>query len=237
MTESWRSDNSPGLIAELSFRLRGGPRRAWHWISDRLRDSQYDREFGISSSPRKQLTGSSLSSPEFVHYQAVSYSDMRDVLALLAIGPSDVFVDFGSGMGRAICLAATYPFRAVIGLELSSELCQLSRHNLDQARAKLQCRNVQIIEGNAVDYEVPDAVTVFFFFNPFRGSVLAQVLENIARSVRRSPRAIQLLFYGTVSSEHFRLQAAKHEWLKLSSKTILRTGAVALLYRNAESSS
>ncbi len=171
MTESRPSKTPPGVLAELLFRFRGGPRRTWHWIVDRLRDGHYDREFGIHSSPQKQLTRSSLPSAEFVHYQAVSYSDMREVLDSLAIGRSDVFLDFGSGMGRAICLAATHPFRAVVGVELSPGLCEIARHNLHLVQAKLLCRNVRVIEGNAVDYEIPDASSIFFLFNPFRGSV------------------------------------------------------------------
>lgn len=221
-------------VAEVFFRLRRGPRRTWHWIADRLRDSQYDREFGISSSPKIQLKEPGLTSPELVHYQAVSYGDMRELLQLLAIGPSDVFLDYGSGMGRAVCLAATYPFKSVIGVEISAELCGIARRNLSQARGKLRCRDVRILEGDAADYQIPDEASVFFFFNPFRGSVLSKVLDNIARSVRESSRKIQVIFYGTVSSEHFRAQAGKHAWLSLTSETVLRTGAVVLLYVNTE---
>ncbi len=222
------------LLAELAFRLRGGPRRTTRWIVDRLRDHQYDQEFGITSSPQPQLTATSLTSPELVHYQAVSYSDMRELLQLLAIGPSDVFLDYGSGMGRAVCLAATYPFRTVIGVELSPELCEIARHNLSRARGKLRCRDVRILEADAADYEPPGEASIFFFFNPFCGSVLARVLYNIARSVRKSPRKIKIVFYGTVSSNHFRAQAAKHEWLKLNGETVLGTGAVVLFYASTD---
>lgn len=223
------------LLAELVFRSRGGPRRIWCWIADRIRDSQYDRQFGITSSPQPQLTDHVFASPELVHYQAVSYSDMRELLRLLVIGPSDVFLDYGSGMGRAVCLAATYPFKTVIGVEISAELCGIARRNLSHARGKLLCGDVRILEGDAADYQIPDEASVFFFFNPFYGSVLARVLDNIARSVRKSPRKIQMVFYGTVSSDHFRAQAARHEWLKLSAETVLWTGAVVLLYVNPDS--
>ena len=224
------------VCTELRFRLRRGPRRTWRWIADRLRDGQFDREFGISSSPHKQLTRSGLPSAEFVPYQAVSYSDMREVMELLAIGPSDVFLDFGSGMGRAVCVAATYPLKAVVGIEISPELCSIARHNLSQASGKLLCRDVWIVERDAVDYEIPGEASVFFLFNPFRGSVLARVLDNIARSVRESPRKMQVIFYGTVSSEHFRAQATKHEWLELDTETTLETGATVLVYVNADNS-
>ncbi len=222
-----------GPLSELLFRLRRGPAKTWRWISDRLRDSRYDAEFGISSSPSNESKQSELECPEFVHYQAVSYSDMREILERISIHWSDIFVDFGSGMGRAVCLAATYPFRAVIGVEISPELSEIARRNLNRVRHKLESREVRIVECNATAYDIPDTASVFFFFNPFRGSVLAQVLQNIARSLQKSPRRVRVLFYGTVSSKHFRTQAAKHEWLHLSSETVLGTGAILLLYRNA----
>ncbi|MBV8867136.1 MAG: class I SAM-dependent methyltransferase [Acidobacteriaceae bacterium] len=234
MTKPRGHSNLAALLAELVFRLRGGPLRTSRWIADRIRDHRYDREFGISSSAQPQLKYTGLTSPDSVHYQAVSYSDMRELLTLLAIGPSDVFLDYGSGMGRAVCLAATYPLRGVIGVEISPELSSIARRNLDQARDKLLCRDVRIVQSNAADYEPPSEVSIFFFFNPFHGSLLARVLDNVARSLRNSPRNIQIIFYGTVSSYHFRAQAAKHEWLKLSAETVLRTGAVALLYLNAD---
>ena len=234
MTKPLSSYKSTGRLAELLFRFHKGPRRTCRWLVDRLRDRQLDRAFGILSSPPPEIRKLPPSA-EFVRYQAVSYSDMREVIELLAIGPSEVFLDYGSGMGRAVCLAATYPFRTVIGIEISRDLCALANHNLNKVRDKLQCRDVRFLEKNAQEYKIPEAVTIFFFFNPFRGSVLTEVLDNIARSVREAPRKVRVVFYGTVSTRHFRIHAARHGWLKLASETVLRTGAVVLIYVNTNS--
>ena len=40
------------------------------------------------------------------------------------------FVDVGSGKGRALLLASDYPFREIIGVELSPELDRVARANI-----------------------------------------------------------------------------------------------------------
>ena len=92
-------------------------------------------------------------------------------------------------MGRALCLAALYPFRSVIGVELSPELCKIAQQNVDRIKAKLRCQDVQIVNGNAIKYKVPSDVSIIYFFNPFVGEVMRKVLDNIALSLRAAAGA------------------------------------------------
>ncbi len=222
------------LPAELLFRLRAGPLCVWRWIADRLTDQRSDRLFGISSS-RAGTNDSELISPEFVRYQAVSYRDMREILNGLAISQHDVFLDFGCGLGRAVCLAATYRFSAVTGVEISPRLCELARRNLQAVQPKFRCPEVQVIQANAIEYEIPPNVSVVFFFNPFTGATLRKVLDNIDQSLHDSPRKLRILFYGTVSTEAFRKEAASQRSLRLQAETRLKTGARALTYTAGDS--
>jgi precorrin-6B methylase 2 len=215
---------------EILFRTRRGAWKMWRWAADRLLDRQLDRRFGIVSSQRRSTTELGLSSPDFVQYQPVSYPDMREILGQLRITNDDVFLDYGSGMGRAVCLAATYPFRSVLGLEISTELCQIARRNVQRVQNKLRCKKIEIIQANALDYLVPADASIIFLFNPFGGAALARVLDNIGDSARHSRRKVQVIFYGTVSSIAFRQETSKRSWLKLESEMVLKTGAVALRY-------
>lgn len=222
------------LPAELLFRLRAGPLCIWRWIADRLTDRRSDRSFGISSS-MAETSKSELTSPDFVHYQAVSYRDMHEILDALAISPHDVFLDFGCGLGRAVCLAAIYPFSAVTGVEISPRLCELARRNLQAVRQKFRCPEVQVIQANAIEYAIPPHVSVIFFFNPFTGATLQRVLDNIDESLHESPRNLRILFYGTVSTEAFRKEAANHHSLRPQAEIRLKTGARALTYTAGDS--
>ena len=222
-----------GLLAELCYRLRTGPVRTANWLADRFRDAGLDRQFGIISSPRRSLKQLGFDSPYFVAYQPFSFSDLYETLNTMKFTPEDVLLDLGSGMGRVVCAAAAiHPFRAVIGVEISPELCEIARANLQRIAPKLLCSSIEIVNCNAIDYEIPLEVNIIYLFNPFSGPVLGQVFQNISASLRKHPRPITIAFYGTVSSKHFTTQAAKHTWLRLSSRHVLNTGATLLTYVN-----
>lgn len=215
------------LFAEAAFRLRSGPRSVFFWLSDRLRDRRNDRRFGIHS--LDPLTKPSpLPSPDLVAYQPVSYSDMQEILGQLAVSSADVFLDYGAGMGRALCLAAEHPFQQVIGIEISAELSACARANIRAAGRRLACQNVTVVTGDARTYEIPSAVSIIFFFNPFRAAAMEDVLRNIEASLEQTPRSLRVLFYGTRSSREFREQVRRHTRLRLARETYLKTGAVCL---------
>jgi cyclopropane fatty-acyl-phospholipid synthase-like methyltransferase len=227
-----RSSNSSEWKAELLFRVHTGIWRTFRWAADRLLDKHFDRRFGIESAERRQAEESDAHSSDFEQHQAVSYTDMRQLLDRLTIHPEDVFLDYGSGMGRAVCLAATCRFRSVLGVEISSEFCKIALRNIERVQSKLRCKDVRIVNENALTYEVPDDVSMIFFHNPFGGAALGAVLENVENSIRKSQRSLQLIFHGTLSTNRFRAEAAKRDWLALESETVLKTGALVLLYVN-----
>ncbi len=208
----------------------------WRWLTDRLSDRYLDQKFGIVSSERRSLAQLGVDLPDCIDYQPVSYSDLRKLLDSLPIRDKDVFLDFGSGMGRALCIAAMYPFRSVIGVEMSPELCAIARRNIDRIRTKLRCQDLKVVNMNAIDYQLPPDVSMIFFFNPFGGRILGKVLNNIAISLRNAPRQLSILFCGTASTDNFRSQAKTQDWLTLHSEILLPTGAVGLIYANDYSS-
>jgi SAM-dependent methyltransferase len=218
----------PGIWTELAFRLSTGPKHAWNWVMDRVLDRHLDAAFGIVTSGRS-------ASEETDHsgYQATSYRDLQALFSFLEIGTSDVLLDYGSGMGRVLCLAATFPFRTVVGIESSSALAQQARENVERVKTKLCCP-VRVVTGDAENFAVPAEVTVVYLFNPFRGEILRRVLEQVNESVRQNPRALRVIYYGTVSCERFRREAALHPWLTPERELRLPTGARALLYRTKQ---
>jgi precorrin-6B methylase 2 len=224
-----KAPKSPQWKAELLFHIRAGPWKTFRWIADRLLDKQFDRRFGIESSQRGETKGYP---PDAEQHQPISYTDMRQLLSRLTIRPEDVFLDYGAGMGRAVCLAATYRFKAVLGVEVSPELCRVAIRNLERGRPNFRCKDVRIVNANAVEYLVPTNVSVIFFFNPFGSETMEAVLDKIEDSLRQSRRNLRVIFYGTLSDTSFRGQAEKRDWLALESETVLKTGARVLHYVN-----
>jgi SAM-dependent methyltransferase len=230
----FESSSVSGLLDEIRFRLF----RPWNshlrWFYERLTDRAADAKFGIQTSERVSLSSLGLDAPDSSAYQPLSYSDLNFLLSSMPITEQDVFLDFGSGMGRAVCVAAAYPFRAVIGVEISSELCAIARNNVDRIRPRLVSENIQIINTDATDFKVPPDVTYIYFFNPFRNDVLTRVLDNVAESLQSAPRSITIVFCGTASIAEFERQAEACDWLSLQSTVQLPTGIMGLQYENSE---
>ncbi len=132
-------------------------------------------------------------------YKPSQWSVLRRTLPFEDAGADDVFLDFGSGMGRIVYQAAArYPLRRVIGVELSERLHAVAEENIERTRDRLRCRDVHLVCTDATQYAVPDDVTIIYMGNPFSGPIFAAVLDEIVASVRRNPRRLTLLYFNPV---------------------------------------
>ena len=135
-------------------------------------------------------------------YQPSGWTRLRKILPQRQVGPDDVFIDFGSGMGRVVYQAAAqYPFKRVIGVELSEQLHRIAQENIDRNRERLRCQDVELASGDVLDYEIPPDVTVAFFANPFTGPVFQKVIERLVASVDSAPRRLRLIYLNPVEEE------------------------------------
>ncbi len=106
------------------------------------------------------------------------------------------FVDVGSGKGRVVLIAARYPFRKVIGVELSEPLCQVARQNIRNAAARLNCITpIDIVHVDARTFVFPNGSCALFMYSPFIDEVADQVVNNILQSFEAEPREILILYY------------------------------------------
>jgi SAM-dependent methyltransferase/thiol-disulfide isomerase/thioredoxin/uncharacterized membrane protein YphA (DoxX/SURF4 family) len=148
---------------------------------------------------------------ERAHYEPSPLPSLRWGLRRLHPGPEDVLVDFGCGKGRVICEAARRPFARVIGVEISQSLLNAARENVERNRRRFRCQNIDLVNADATDWEIPHDMTVAYLFHPFAGAVFDHVIENIVRSIERNPRRVRLVYAGPVferniiSTGYFRL--------------------------------
>lgn len=129
-----------------------------------------------------------------VHYTPIPYRALKKLLA--SVEPKarkGVFIDWGSGLGRVVVAASAHPYREVIGVEYSPELCASARENVDRARARRKTGAVRIVNVDAREFPVPRDSTVMFFYNPFRGGLLTDVVRNIRNSWAANPRRMIFL--------------------------------------------
>jgi predicted RNA methylase len=107
-----------------------------------------------------------------------------------------VFIDLGSGKGRTLLMAADYPFRRILGVELLPALHQVAQENIRKYRGEAQkCFAVEAICGDATEFCFPAEPILLYLFNPFLESALRRMLANLEQSLRARPRAVYVLYH------------------------------------------
>jgi hypothetical protein len=174
--------------------LAGAVKSVRHLVY-RLSERYHDWRFGVSTDAYVEPDDFGIKDGECHCYSATNYRRFRQLMSHVNIRPGqDVFLDYGSGMGRVVMLAATYDFRRVIGVELSPSLNEIATRNIENARSRLRCQNVELHTVDARQFVVPPDATVFYFWSPFGGDILKTVFENIRRSVQEAPRNVTILY-------------------------------------------
>jgi predicted RNA methylase len=105
------------------------------------------------------------------------------------------FIDVGAGMGRGVLVASQHPFKAVIGVELHPGLARAARRNMGLWRkaGRAVCP-VRLIEGDAVDLDLPKGPIVAFLFNPFGAAVLRKLLRAWRTQLAASRASLDILY-------------------------------------------
>ena len=180
-----------------------------------------EHQLGIETRQFVKLREIGLDNETFRDYMPTPYQDLRTVMKKLAIrGGEDVFLDYGSGMGRVVIYAATCPFHKVIGVEVSPELSAIARKNIQCARKKLKCKEIQIVTTDAASYVVPPDVTTIFLYNPFRKETLARVFQQVRASIESYP------------PDGWRAEVGGCDWLYERNSFLSFDGLMCYIYEN-----
>lgn len=145
------------------------------------------------------------SDDRLLYYEPSSWRTLQKVLPKRAVSEDDVFIDLGSGMGRIVLRAAEYPFKRVIGVELSRELHEIAVENLEACRDRWRCGDVELVCSDVLSYDFPDDVTIVFIYNSFQGEIFDEAMRAVFDSVDRNPRHLRIFYRNPV--EHERLLA------------------------------
>lgn len=159
-------------------------------------DAEYDWEYRVNTTSatvswRTRLLGLLNSS-----YQPIEPELFRDMMNALPIRfERFTFVDIGSGKGRALLLAAEYPFRRIVGVELLPELNRTAEENIRRFETKPgQVSNIEARCEDAVAFQFPPEPLVVFLFNPLPEAGLQTVVSNLESSLRQKPRPVYVIY-------------------------------------------
>ena len=127
----------------------------------------------------------------------------------LAVHPIEqtAFLDIGAGKGRAMLLAACYPFRRVIGVELHPALAAATRENVELWQLTHSGPPIRLEEGDAMRLRMPVGPCVVFLFNPFDTVLMDRMLTRLAHLFRDRRDQLDLVY---VNDEQRRLMQEEH---------------------------
>ena len=130
-------------------------------------------------------------------YQPTEPALFHEMLRALAIDFTEfIFIDLGSGKGRTLLMAAEYPFRRIVGVELLPELSRIAYDNLQKYTSETQkCFSLESVCDDARKFEFPAEATVLYLFNPLLETGLSIVLDNLEQSLRKHPRKVFVLYH------------------------------------------
>jgi SAM-dependent methyltransferase len=166
-------------------------------------DSSFDRRYNVDTSGKISLDKFKIFSKnvsEATWYEPVPTLSFRQLIRQLSINFEDyTFIDFGSGKGRALFLAAEYPFGRIVGVEFSSELHDKALENIrNYKNSRQRCFIIESFCMDAVDFDLPPVPSVLFFYSPFKAPVFVKIIDNLQKSLRTHPRSVYILFVGLI---------------------------------------
>lgn len=123
-------------------------------------------------------------------YATASNIYLNPVFRRFKITGNDKIVDIGSGKGYALLKFRKYPFSKIAGIELSKELYDISKKNLE----KLEINNIELYNMDASKFDHYDAFNYYYFYNPFLDCVMQEVIDKIKESLIKKPRKVVIIY-------------------------------------------
>jgi SAM-dependent methyltransferase len=220
--ESARHAGAWSATRELSADL-------WEFLRDstperrraRYGDIDYDFESGADTTAanvgwRTRLLAALSGAP----YQPTVPAEFHEILRAIGADFREfTFVDIGSGKGRALLLAAEYPFRRIVGVEIAPALHEAAHKNVGAWKAKYpDGRVIEARLGDARSFDFPAEPLVVYLFNPLPEAALVGVIARLEQSLLEKPRAAYVVYHHPLiervlaKSERFEKIGGTHQY-------------------------
>lgn len=138
-------------------------------------------------------------------YAGAQPSVLRTVLATLPRLKHCTFIDLGCGKGRPMLVASEFPFRDIVGVELSPPLAEVARKNAAIIGTRYPGRTpVRVEVGDATAYPMPEGDVVLFIYNSFDRELMLEVVEGVEAALAAdAQRSIYVVYCNPASGDCF----------------------------------
>jgi predicted RNA methylase len=166
----------------------------------RTTPDDFDREYGVRTRvvPRIRDTWRTFLRGGVVH-EPSSPAAFHEVLDSLHVACRETaFVDIGSGAGRVVLMAAGYPFRSVLGIEISPELHMMAERNVQALPGdKRLAADIKLVCADATTHPLPPEPLLLYLYNPFGVAPMRRFrtsLETALLAGRHHPITVVLAY-------------------------------------------
>jgi predicted RNA methylase len=103
------------------------------------------------------------------------------------------------GKGRVLIVASEFPFREVIGVEISGTLAAMARSNIAIVRRMFPTRSpIRVVVADAMTYALPDGPVEIFLYRPFGEAGTATLLAHIETALQQRSHPLSIVYYNPV---------------------------------------
>jgi hypothetical protein len=185
LSYAWRRHGPTGLLWLIAYNVVYHIPRLFRRINRQPSVDEFDQQHGTDTGGTRRIASLDvLDLPAAVYaaqYEPSGVELVNDELDKLNIDAAQfTFVDFGSGKGRVLLIAAERPFREVIGIEFSRELHEIAVRNIGRLPRHLtRGTRIRSINSDAAAVDLPKGNLVCYFNNPFGPPIFSEVAGRL----------------------------------------------------------
>jgi SAM-dependent methyltransferase len=113
------------------------------------------------------------------------------------------FIDMGCGKGLPLAVASEYPFRRIIGVELSPDLCAVARQNASRiAEAYPDRTPIEIAQGDITAFDLPSGYTIIYLYNPAYPPLISRLVPRLAEH-QANGNKVMVIYYNPAFAKYF----------------------------------
>jgi hypothetical protein len=205
----------PGEIAALAAKTIVHSARSLRpaAIAGRRRDAEFDRRWGTDTTGLVSLSKLDVDPVRARfggRYQASDGEALAHAVKAFGVEPKDwTFVDYGSGKGRIVLIAARMGFGRAIGVEFAPELSRIAEENGRRfTRNGGASISPEFVLGDAGSYEPPEEPLFAYLYNSFGPPVIDEVAVRLAAKAARGEKVL----FTYVNPQHLDLFMSYGDW-------------------------
>ena len=157
-----------------------------------------EKKYNINTTSFSDLSRFKITGNQLTHateYMPVNYFTIEHLFTHLPKqARQGSLLDIGCGKGRAMCVAASFGFQKVIGIDFAKEMIDAAEKNLALTKSTYPSLDYQLLWADISTLEIGKEVQTVFLFNPFDEILLKTVVQKIETSLKSYPRELYVLY-------------------------------------------